>query len=195
MMQAEKPAEQYRAAEAELAELCAGLVDEQFARGCTWTDPETLIGAARDLLVHRQHMTLALQRYWGAPVNLRVLLQRWLGTTYARKIVLSRSGPGEPPVIVELGLVKMDLSRVPPAAQAEILAEKAPLGDILKRHNVLTVVEPQWFLRLSSESPLLRYFEQEAVREAYGRVGVIHCNGHPAIRLLEIVPGTAEAQT
>ena len=55
------------------------------------------------------------------------------------------------------------------------------------RHNVLRWIEPLWFVQLPPASDVLRLFGQETTCPVWGRIAVIHCNGAPAIDLLEIV--------
>ncbi len=136
------------------------------------------------LLVHREHMTATLGRHHGRPVELRVLRFRIDGDTYSREIVLTPAGSE---TIVEYGIVRLDLSVVSPAVRAEIEARRAPLGDILIRHDVLRRIEPQWYLRFGGESPILEHFRTSGASEAYGRLGTIYCDEAPAIELLEVV--------
>ena len=136
------------------------------------------------LLVHREHMTATLGRHHGRPVELRVLRFRIDGDTYSREIVLTPAGSE---TIVEYGIVRLDLSVVSPAVRAEIEARRAPLGDILIRHDVLRRIEPQWYLRFGGQSPILGHFGASGAREAYGRLGTIYCDEAPAIELLEVV--------
>ena len=194
---------------AALASLCgefAGAVGEASGRASGDTEPSPvedrrLVGqgntrsydviAAGDvpppfdrLLVHREHMTATLGRHHGRPVELRVLRFRIDGDTYSREIVLTPAGSE---TIVEYGIVRLDLGVVSPAVRAEIEARRAPLGDILIRHDVLRRIEPQWYLRFGSGSPILGHFRASGAREAYGRLGTIYCDEAPAIELLEVV--------
>ncbi|MEK6674559.1 MAG: hypothetical protein AABZ47_02770 [Planctomycetota bacterium] len=139
----------------------------------------------RELLHHEEHMTLVLQRHHGGAVDLHVLREDLTGSCYRRMITLVRRGSGE---TVEFGLVRIDLDCVPASVRTEILQQSAPLGEILVRHQVLRRVEPRWFLHFRKGHSVLSYFEGSTTAEAYGRIGVIHCNAQPAIELMEVVP-------
>lgn len=164
-----------------LASLCAGFVPPERAP----IGARVLTGAAlpqpyRSLLDHHDHMTTTLERYHGRPIELRVLESRINGDRYDRKILLT-AGTDR---FIEFGIVHMDLGAIPPAARDEIERRSAPLGEILIRHNVLRRIEPKWFLRFDGESFVFEHLEGE---EAYGRIGTIHVEGRPVIRLLEVV--------
>lgn len=138
---------------------------------------------ANRLLVHDDHMTTRLQDFHDGPIELVVLDETQQADEYRRLILLKAASTG---AVVELGTCRIDFRFTPPAVREEVLARCAPLGDILIRHNVLRRVEPRSFWRFPVHTPLLRHTKSNW-SEAFGRVGVIHCNGSPAIDLLEIV--------
>ena len=137
----------------------------------------------RNLLVHNNHMTSALASHYGHPVSLRVLGEQRDGHIYSREILLTL---GRSDNVVEYGIMRIDLSLVTEAVRSRILARTVPLGDILMRHKVLRRIEPKWFVRFGEGSPLLAHFGSD-VKEAFGRIGIIHCDHKPAIELLEVV--------
>jgi hypothetical protein len=138
------------------------------------------------LLVHESHMTARLRQYHGRPLALRVLEERQEGESYRRRITLVFDGTDR---VVEVGLVWIDLRYILPVVQAEIKSKKTPLGDILMRGHVLRRIEPRFFYRFDPAAPLVRDFGRPLAGDAYGRLGVIHCDHQPAIHLLEIVSG------
>lgn len=138
---------------------------------------------ANHLLVHDEHMTTRLQDFHGGPIELVVLDETYQADEYCRLILLKTASTG---AVVELGMCRIDFRFTPAAVREEVLARRAPLGDILIRHSVLRRVEPRSFWRFPAGAPLLRHTGSNW-SEAFGRVGVIHCNGSPAIDLLEIV--------
>jgi chorismate-pyruvate lyase len=71
--------------------------------------------------------------------------------------------------------------------QEEILAARTPLGRILIQHNVLRRIEPTAFLRVIPGPGMMEWFALSQRRPTYGRLAYIHCDGKPAIELLEIV--------
>jgi len=168
---------------AALADLCDGFFnDVSFVMNCVRIEPDALPPVARQLLVHRDHMTVVLARKYGQPVRLRALQTDGDESHYARKIVLTLNGDGP---IVEFGIVRLELQFVPPAVRDEIRAKAAPLGDILIRHNVLRRISPRWYFRFPPQTPIAHAFGRGG--EAFGRVGTIYCNEEPAIDLLEVV--------
>lgn len=136
------------------------------------------------LLVHEHHMTVTVEAHHGCSVDVKVLEKKHEGDSYARQILLSRQRDGR---IVQFGLVRIWLHHCSDAVRAEIVAEKTPLGRILIQHNVLRRIEPTQYLRVTPGTDMMRWFELAAPAPAYGRAAIIHCDGQPAIELLEIV--------
>ena len=157
-------------------ELCLDRIKE--------VEPDEMPAPYRTLLDHRDHMTTTLERYHGGPVTLRVLQHNESGDAYGRMILLSAVGTDH---VVELGVVRMDLSLVPEPVRREILDRSAPLGEILIRHNVMRLIEPVSYLRLEHDHPYARRLSRAKDEAVYGRLGVIHCNDAAAIELLEVV--------
>lgn len=138
----------------------------------------------RALLAHDQHMTVTVERFHGCPVDVQVLEYKSSPPHYCRKILLTRQSDG---AIVQFGIVRMDLDQVDAATRDEILARRKPLGRILIEHNVLREVELVDLWRVEPGPDLCRLFELAAPETTYGRTALIHCNGQPAVELLEIV--------
>ncbi|MDO8630737.1 MAG: hypothetical protein Q7R41_09605 [Phycisphaerales bacterium] len=174
------------AARDELASLCEGFFDDlAWLSDCELVVADQIPPKIRRMLVHSEHMTATLKRHYNQPVALRVLDHRDDIDLYRRKILLTVD---EGRRIVEFGIVRMSLGPLDEAARREILLHQTPLGEVFERFEVLTKVEPRWFLRFPTGSPVVEYFGPGAA-EAYGRIGLIHCNGDPAVELLEVVPG------
>lgn len=170
--------------------LCGGFYDcDAVDLGWTPCDASELPPLFCDLLVHDDHMTTTLQNHYGCPVELRVLDEQSDESLYARKILLGLRGSGR---IVEFGIVRLNLELIAEDVRNEIRQRKTPLGDILIRHDVLRRIEPKWYFRFAPQSPLAEHFEPRHRKSVFGRIGVIHCDGRPAILLLEIV---ADAET
>jgi len=146
--------------------------------------PGELPADYRELLAHHDHMTARLERYHGRPVVLRVLARRQDADSYRRMILLNPRGSDQ---IVEFGLVWIDLHAVSQDVRAEILAEARPLGDILLAHNVLRRIEPKWYVRFGPGGLVARHVGAAEGEAVYGRIGVIHYEHQPAMRLLEVV--------
>jgi chorismate-pyruvate lyase len=136
------------------------------------------------LLVHEHHMTVTVESHHGGPVDVRILARHQQGDVYARKILLELQRDRR---VVQFGIMKIDLAVCGRAVREEILAGQTPLGRILIEHNVLRRIEPTSYLRVIPGSAMMRWFGLERPKPTYGRLALIHCNGQPAVELLEIV--------
>lgn len=142
-------------------------------------------------LVHAEHMTTVLRRFHGTPVELKVLSEKSDRIRYSRMILLTLRGSD---TVVEFGIARLNLDSVDERIRDEIVQGDTPLGDILINHDVHRRIDPKWYFRFSASSPVLPYFDDAAVVEAFGRVAIIHCDGKPVIQLLEIVAVRGEEQ-
>lgn len=157
--------------------------------------PDELPEPYRELLDHRSHMTVAMERWCGGQVGLEVVATRFAPALrsgdhglYAREILLTR-GWG---AVVQYGIVQIDLSVLDAATAAAILAAKAPLGRILIDANLLRDVHDVGLLEVVPGPHLGRLFGVAAAEAArtFGRVAEISLGGRPAVELLEIAaPG------
>lgn len=143
----------------------------------------------RRLLDHRSHMTVAMERFHGGPVALRVVAERPAATNepggrYAREILLLR-GDG---AVVQHGIVRIDLDAVPPPTAAAIRARRMPLGRILIAAGLLCDVQGVRLLEVTAGPHLAELFGCAAGAPMYGRVAEIGVAGVAAVELLEIVP-------
>ncbi len=138
----------------------------------------------RGLLVHEHHMTVTVEAYYRDLVDVRILARRQEGDSYARKILLALQKTGR---VVQFGIVRIDLGLCSPAVREAIVAGKTPVGRVLIENNVLRRIEPTAFLRLAGKAPQLRWFGLTEPQTLYGRLALIHCDGRPAVELLEIV--------
>ena len=136
------------------------------------------------LLVHPHHMTVTVEEFYGSAVNVRVLDRRQAGDTYARKILLELQSDGR---VVQFGVARIRMNYCSDTVRAAILEEKTPLGRILIQHDVLRRIEPTAFFRVTLGPQLTKWFGLSAPRDTYGRLGIIHCDGQPAIEVLEIL--------
>jgi chorismate-pyruvate lyase len=129
-------------------------------------------------------MTVTLERFHESPVALEVLRSERRDACYVRKIVLRRARDQQ---VVLFGVVRLNLRLLPPPVVEEIKNESTPLGHVLIRHQVLREVErlAAWHVRPGPELKAL--FGPGCSDPLYGRTAIIHCNGEPAIELLEIV--------
>lgn len=140
---------------------------------------------SRSLLDHRSHMTVAMERHHGGPVTLRVVAERPVADgadRYAREILLARPDG----LVVQHGIVRIDLSAVDPAAAAAIRSRSAPLGRILLAAGQLCDVHDVRLMRIEPGPDLVGLLGG-GPGPAYGRVARIDVAGRPAIELLEVV--------
>lgn len=136
------------------------------------------------LLAHDHHMTVALEKHHGKPVEVRVLHSRTMGEEYHRRIVLVLRGTE---TVVLYGLVRLHLPMVPEPARGEILEGKKPLGRVLIERDVLRRVEHTALLRFSSRKVDMERFNLPGPCPLFGRLAYLHCLDKPAIELLEVV--------
>jgi len=171
-----------------LAELCAPFAPNGFVAECEVISPDAIPVPADALLVHQNHMTIALERHHGKPVQVNVQQERLDGETYTRKVGLTLLGT---PRVVEWGIARLHLKYLSSEVRAEILLKQTPLGAILIRHNVHRRVKPRYFVRFPAGSRVIELFGAGSnATPIYGRLGMIYCNDEPAIELLEIVVNT-----
>lgn len=138
----------------------------------------------RSLLVHTHHMTVAVEKFYGAPVDVRVLESIRTGDEYARKILLALRGTGQ---VVQFGLVHVSLDLLAPAVRDEILGGKTPLGRVLIEHDVLRTVRPSEFFEATLSPTMREWFGLREAAVSYGRIGVITADDRPAVRVVEVL--------
>ncbi len=136
------------------------------------------------LLAHNEHMTVTVEAWHQAPVELKVLASKHTAPHYARKIVLARQYDG---VVVQFGIVRLNLAYLSDNIRREIESRRAPLGRILIEHNVMRKVEVAALWRVTAGQELSKLFGSDGQVVTFGRTAVIHCNDEPAIELLEVV--------
>jgi chorismate-pyruvate lyase len=141
------------------------------------------------LLVHTHHMTVTVEEFYHAPVDVRILASRRGGNEYARKILLTEQSAGR---VVQFGMVRINLAVCPEPVRAEIIEGKTPLGRVLIRHNMLRRIEPVAYLRVTLSPEMAGWFGAAPGATTFGRLGVIYTGDRPAVEVLEIlapVPG------
>ena len=164
-----------------------------FEPDCAVVQPEEIPHPADQLLVHHEHMTVALQKFHGSPVEVHVREEHLSpdGGFYTRMISLTPAA--QPGRVVELGIVQLDFRYMDEAVRDEILKKQLPLGAILIKHDVHRRVKPRFFLRFPPGGPVLKLLGSDEPWPVYGRLGTFYCDDEPAIELLEIVTGIEPA--
>lgn len=145
----------------------------------------------KSLLVHEQHMTVTMEQYHHASVDVKVLDEVLVDDLYHRKIVLVKSGTNQ---VVQFGVVRFNLRFVTVEVREQILEGKIPLGRILISYNVLRHIDLGAILRITAGPDLAKHLQMEEGQTTYGRMATIFCNHRPALDLLEIsAPLTIES--
>ncbi|GEM_PF-257090 len=183
-----------------LRELCAGFEASVVGRH-TDGSPDSIADVVgidelpdsyRRLLAHDRHMTATLRERFGGELTLHVLAHRTDGLVYRRCIELALARTG---AVVEIGVIRLDTAALDHATRAAVLEGRRPLGDILVGSGVLTRVDVRWYLRFVRGDGLVRSLAGRSALPVYGRLATIHCNGSPALELLEIVTDDPEVGT
>ncbi len=137
----------------------------------------------KTLLVHTEHMTVAMERLHQSPVSVHVLASHLEGDIYSREIVLTRNRDQRP---VQFGIVRFHLNYVIEPVRREIIAGEIPLGRILINHNVLRHIDLAAILEITAGPRLAEALAMPGGAVTYGRLATIFCNRQPAVDLLEI---------
>jgi chorismate-pyruvate lyase len=128
-------------------------------------------------------MTVTVEAYHRDSVDVHILARSQADEEYARQILLVLHQSRR---VVQYGIMRINFAYCPKDVRAAILAGDAPLGRILIEHNVLRRIEPQAFLLVVPGTEMMHWFGLSTPVRTYGRIATIHCNGNPAVELLEI---------
>ena len=145
--------------------------------------PEKLPEDYRVLLDHDDHMTVTVEAFHGCLVDVRVLRQHRDGDVYSRNSLLACQSTGK---VVQFGIMRINLQRLSPTVQKEIVSGETPLGRVLIRHNVLRHVELHRLWEIKPAAVLRDYLQLGDGEPIYGRSARIVVEGRPAVELLEI---------
>lgn len=168
----------------QLADLLTLFPPTDWLRAYEYVAAEQVPEPYHKLLVHEHHMTVTVEAHHGSLVDVRVLERIHDGDTYARKILLALQSTGR---IVQFGIVRIHFQYCSDAVRDEIVAGKTPVGRILIKHDVLRRIEPTAYLRVLPGPAMVQWFGLKVPQPTYGRLALIHCDGQPAVELLEIV--------
>ncbi len=169
-------------------------LDEFYARSGLTLPPlqqiesEEVPGPYKGLLVHDRDMTSTLENFHGRSIHLRVLGRERREGEYDREVVLCLEGDEQP---VEFGAIKIFLERFEPSACAQILAERWPLGRILKDCGIVYASRPKAFLRIASDKFINGVLQLTGANLLYGRRNTLgDTSGRPLAEIIEILPPT-----
>ena len=138
----------------------------------------------QSLLAHHDHMTVTVEAWHNSLAELRVLQEKRDDDFYARKIVLARQRDG---VVVQFGIMRIDLRNLPEIVKLEIQSQALPLGRIMIRHHLLRELEVCQLWQVQPGPDLRRHLKCSADDPIYGRTARILVEGQPVVELLEIV--------
>lgn len=136
------------------------------------------------LLAHNGHMTAMVERFYGTPVDVRVLARRIDDSTYSREIVLTRRDTG---TVVQFALARYDLHAVSTIVRDEILSEQVPIGRVLLNHGVNCRVELGGLLKISIGPELAAHLQASRDGVTYGRIARLICDDTPAFLVGEVL--------
>ena len=134
----------------------------------------------KSLLVHDNHMTTTLEKFYGQPIQVEVKKQQVTGSLYERCSLLWLPQVG----VVEIGIVQMDLSFFSSGIREEILHGEKPLGKILIDHKEPRDVRVENYFKLQTCTSLEKAFSISSVF-FYGRATTISCKA--PIKVAEII--------
>jgi chorismate-pyruvate lyase len=124
----------------------------------------------RRLLVHSRDMTPTLEAYHGRKLIITVLSREREEEFYLREVLL-RPAPEAAPV--EYGVIRISLGHLPAGAQAAVLAEERPFGDILQAEAIGHLSWPQAFFAIAADGHLGRVLGARRPARLYGRRNVL----------------------
>ncbi|HMO92207.1 MAG TPA: hypothetical protein PKD64_08400 [Pirellulaceae bacterium] len=141
------------------------------------------------LIAHNSHMTVAIERFHGTSVNLKVRNRNETASHYSREIVLLHQATS---AVLQYGIVRLNTALFSPTIMAEIKSESIPLGKILIDNGIMRQVKLMSIWQIAAGPRLQQIFNRDGLRVCYGRTALIYTDGMPAIELLEIVPDESE---
>jgi hypothetical protein len=139
----------------------------------------------RSLLVHENDMTLTLEAHFGGRVTLRALSTFRARRSYFRRVLLVQEYSARP---VEMGAIRIDLMAFRPRIRAEILANRVPLGRLLRDGGVDYRSRPKLFLKVTPNPEMMGVFWMREPRVLYGRQTEMTLDGRKIGDIVEILP-------
>lgn len=142
----------------------------------------------RELLAHDHHMTVTVESFHRSPVDVQVLAVHRDGDVYCRRILLRRQIDQQ---VVQFGIVRLNLNALSAKVREQIESARIPLGRVLIQNNVLRDVELKQLFQVHCGRDLAEQFAVAEGTTTFGRTAIIHCEGEPAVELLEVVAPAA----
>jgi hypothetical protein len=149
------------------------------------TRPERIPPPYRSLLVHQRDMTLTLEAHFGGRVTIRPLSTFRAGRSFYRRVLLVQEYSARP---VEMGAIRIDLAAFRPKIRAAILANRVPLGRLLRDSGVDFQSIPQVYLAVTPNAEMMGVFWMREPRTLYGRQTEMRIDGRKIGDIVEILP-------
>jgi chorismate-pyruvate lyase len=124
----------------------------------------------RKLLAHSLDMTPTLENFYGGQVALQVISREVEPHTYSREVVLTLGSDEQP---IEYGVIRIRLDRFKDRARARVLAEEAPLGNILQAEGIAHSSSPRAFFKVESDGHITNLLRLNGPCPLYGRRNVL----------------------
>ena len=140
------------------------------------------------LLDHESHMTVTVEAFYHSKVDVKVHQYQMRDHWYAREITLVTQSDRR---VVQYGIVRLDTTAIEEPVWRKIESRTLPLGRVLIEHNVLREVQLCGLWKVQAGPCLAEKLHRVIGETVYGRTALIHCNGEPAIELLEVVTPVA----
>jgi hypothetical protein len=137
------------------------------------------------LLVHDRDMTPTLESAYGGHLHLRVL-QFSVHDDVVKRLVALELDDETP---VEMGAIKIYLSRLPGEARELVLERREPFGGILGRLGVAHHSRPVAFFQVAADTLMKDALHAEPGQWLYGRRNTLwRAEGEPLAQVVEILP-------
>jgi hypothetical protein len=147
---------------------------------------EDLPPLPRALLDHERGMTATLVAHWQESMQLRVLALEEGPDRLYRQVALVGARTGQ---VAELGIIDLDLARLPPDAALAVRAAHRPFGAALAACGFAFRSIPQGFFSLLAQPPLNTLLACPVSARLYGRTArLIDSTGTPLGEVVEILP-------
>jgi len=139
----------------------------------------------RKLLAHSLDMTPTLENFYGGPVALQVISREVEPHTYSREVVLTLGADKQP---IEYGVIRIRLDRFEARARSRVLAEEAPLGNILQAEGIAHSSSPRAFFKVESDAHINSLLRLNGPCPPYGRRNVLLDGSHQLLaEVIEIL--------
>ena len=140
----------------------------------------------RALLVHENDMTPTLEKYYSAEIHLRLLGHDQREDFYFREVVLQLNGSDKP---VEFGAIKINLALFSSRERQMILAERLPLGTILRTCETVHSTLAKAFFRIETDDFICGVLNLAKPDVLFGRrANILDPQKRPLSEIVEILP-------